>query len=113
MSKNNKDIFSKLFAVIEQRKNQTEIEKSYVASLMAKGEKEMNHKIMEEAQELCEAVLEGKNQKAKKHQIYEICDLLFHTFVLASYKNIELTEIKVELERRFGTSGIEEKKNRK
>ena len=111
MSKNTKDIFSELFAIIEQRKNQADTKRSYVASLMARGEKKMNHKIMEEAQELCEAVL--ASQKAKNHQIYEICDLIFHIFILASYKNIELTEIKTELERRFGISGIEEKKNRK
>ena len=42
----------------------------------------------------------------------EICDLLFHTFVLAGYKNITLSDIKKELSRRHGTSGHTEKASR-
>jgi phosphoribosyl-ATP pyrophosphohydrolase len=38
---------------------------------------------------------------------------MYHTFVLAGYKNIRLEEIEDELARRHGISGIEEKNRRK
>ncbi len=101
------DIFDRLFAVIEERKK-SDPSASYVASLMNKGIPKMNSKIMEEAAEVCEAA----EETGSDHLLYEICDLLFHTFVLAGYKNITLTEIRAELEKRFGTSGHEEKARR-
>ena len=104
---NPQDVFSKLFEIIENRKT-SNIEKSYVASLMHKGTKKINEKILEEANEVCEAAIEND----KTHLIYEICDLMFHTFVLAGYKNITHEEIAAELERRFGMSGLEEKAKR-
>jgi len=104
----NKDIFDRLFDVIYDRK-MTPSEKSYVASLMQKGTDKINSKILEEAEEVCEAALED----GKEHLTYEICDLLFHTFVLASYRGVGLDEIRGELERRFGTGGLEEKAGRK
>lgn len=102
------DIFEKLFDVIEDRKKKDPSE-SYVASLMKKGTEKINSKITEEAAEVCEAALE--NDKA--HLVYEICDLMFHTLVLAGYKDITINDISAELERRFGTSGITEKNSRK
>ncbi len=102
------DIFDKLFAVIESRKGQSP-DSSYVASLMHKGTEKINSKILEEAGEVAEAALEDD----REHQIYEICDLLFHTFVLAGYKEISLLDIRNELNRRFGKSGITEKAERK
>jgi len=104
---NSNDVLSQLFETIENRKS-SEPEKSYVASLMHKGTEKINKKILEEANEVCEAALEND----KSHLIYEICDLMFHTFVLAGYKNITLHEITSELERRFDMSGLEEKANR-
>lgn len=101
------DIFDRLFAVIDERKK-SDPSASYVASLMNKGIPKMNSKIMEEAGEVCQAA----DETAKDHLVYEICDLLFHTFVLAGYKDITLAEIRAELERRFGTSGHEEKARR-
>ena len=103
----NSDIFSSLFEVIEERKKSSP-ETSYVAKLMHKGTEKINSKITEEAGEVCEAALE----EDKDHLVYEICDLLFHTLVLASYKEIKLDDIRAELERRFGTSGLVEKAGR-
>jgi len=102
------DIFSQLFQVIELRKVASP-EESYVAKLMHKGVEKINSKITEEAGEVCEAALEDD----KDHLVYEICDLLFHTFVLAGYRDITIDDIGKELERRFGTSGLEEKAGRK
>ncbi|MCL2156287.1 MAG: phosphoribosyl-ATP diphosphatase [Leptospirales bacterium] len=101
------DIFSRLFDVIEERKKASP-ESSYVAKLMFKGTEKINSKIIEEANEVCESALETD----KNHILYEICDLMFHTFVLASYKNISIDEIKSEFTRRFGTSGLVEKAGR-
>ncbi len=103
----NENIFERLFAVIESRKGE-DIEKSYVARLMSKGERKINEKILEEASEVAEAAL-GND---KDHLVYEICDLLFHTFVMAGYKDITLDQIAQELERRFGKSGLVEKAER-
>lgn len=101
------DIFEKLFDTIEDRKGKDPKE-SYVSSLMAKGIDKINSKITEESSEVCEAALEND----KSHLIYEICDLIFHTFVLAGYRNISLNDIKIELDRRHGTSGLTEKAQR-
>ena len=101
------DIFNRLFEVIDERKKASP-ETSYVAKLMLRGTEKINGKIIEEADEVCEAALEDD----KQHLVYEICDLLFHTFVLASYKDVTIEEIKIEFERRFGTSGLVEKAGR-
>ncbi len=101
------DIFERLFEVIDERKKASP-ESSYVARLMQRGAEKINGKIIEEADEVCEAALETD----REHLVYEICDLLFHTFVLASYKDITIDQIKKEFERRFGTSGLVEKAGR-
>lgn len=103
----NSEIFDQLFSVINERKGHSP-DTSYVAKLMHKGTEKINSKILEEAGEVTEAALEDD----RAHLIYEICDLLFHTFVLAGHKDITLDEIRNELARRFGKSGITEKAER-
>lgn len=100
----NNDIFDRLFSVLNERKNSSP-ESSYTAKLMSRGTEKINSKITEEAAEVCEAALE----EGREHLVYEICDLLFHTFVQAVHRGVSLDEIRDELERRFGTSGLEEK----
>jgi len=100
-------IFQNLFDIIETRKS-VPPDKSYVASLMAGGIEKIAEKIIEESVETADAAFKDD----REHIVYEICDLLFHTFVLAGYKNISLAEIEKELERRFGTSGLTEKAQR-
>ena len=47
-------------------------------------------------------------------QIYEAADITYHVLVaLAKQKNISPDRVKQELARRFGISGIEEKKFKK
>jgi phosphoribosyl-ATP pyrophosphohydrolase len=104
---NQNEIFEKLFEIIRQRKESSPDE-SYVARLMHTGVAKINSKIIEEAGEVCVAA----QQNDKEHLIYEICDLLFHSFVLAGYKDISLNDLQAELTRRFGTSGLEEKASR-
>ncbi len=101
-------VLSELFETIKQRKNVSP-EKSYVASLYAKGLDKILEKVKEESFELIEA---SKSEK-REEIIHEMADLLFHAFVLLGQKDISLHEIISELKRRSGVSGIEEKASRK
>lgn len=104
MNEQNRDIFQRVFDVIESRKK-ADGKSSYVASLFAGGSAAINAKISEEAGEVCEAGL----AEDKTHLVHEAADLLFHTFVLLSHKNVLLAELRAELDRRFGVSGHAEK----
>lgn len=108
MNINTNDIMQALFQTIESRKT-SPVTDSYTASLLAKGAEKINSKILEEAAEVCEAGLENDNT----HLLHEIADLLYHTFVLAAFKDISLADIEAELSRRFGKSGLAEKAERK
>ena len=103
----NDDIFDRLFEVLDSRKNSSP-ESSYTAKLMSRGTEKINSKITEEAAEVCEAAME----EDREHLVYEICDLLFHTFVQAVHRGVTLDDIRNELHRRFGTSGLEGKASR-
>ncbi len=100
-------IIDTLYHVINERKKQ-DPKKSYVASLMNKGENTILKKIVEESGEFCFAIKDSD----EKEIIYEGADLIFHLLVALGYKDINPDLIKQELKRRFGLSGIEEKKNR-
>lgn len=102
------DIFARLYDVIEQRKA-SRPEESYVASLLARGPAKMTGKLLEEAAETAHAALASD----RTHLTAELCDLLFHAFVLAASQGVELADIAAELDRRFGTSGHAEKAARK
>ncbi len=103
----NYDIVDRVYHIILERK-QSLSEKSYVASLFKKGENAILKKVVEEAGEFCFAVKDSKEEEI----IYEACDLLFHSLVALGYKNISPELVKKELKRRFGISGIEEKRSR-
>ena len=107
MSDQKDDIFQRVFDVIESRKKADETA-SYVASLFRGGSEKINGKIAEEAGEVCEAGL-GED---KGHLTHEAADLIFHTLVLLSHKGVTLTELRAELDRRFGVSGHAEKASR-
>ena len=106
--KGREDIFAALFAVIEARR-QADPGRSYVASLLAGGPPAIGRKVVEEAGEFVEAAVAGHGPGAVVH---ECCDLLFHSFVLAAACGVGLEELRAELARRFGASGLEEKRAR-
>jgi phosphoribosyl-ATP pyrophosphohydrolase len=101
------DILQAVYRVILERKANPS-EKSYTASLMAKGGDKILKKLGEEATEL---VIAGKGG-VREEIVYEAADLFFHTLVLLGYHDIPLDDIYAELRRRFGMSGIEEKESR-
>jgi len=101
------DILDALYHVIQERR-QGQSEKSYVASLFAKGLDKILSKIGEEATETAVAGKGGDPENV----IYEVADLFFHTLVLLGYYDLPPERIYAELRRRFGLSGIEEKESR-
>ncbi|WP_455221898.1 phosphoribosyl-ATP diphosphatase [Kaarinaea lacus] len=98
------DILSDLAEILEQRKN-ADADSSYVASLYSKGLDKILKKIGEEAGE---TIIAAKNGDAEQI-IYETADLWFHTLVLLAHQGLGPEAVLAELQRRFGTSGHEEK----
>ncbi|MDF1484736.1 phosphoribosyl-ATP diphosphatase [Ramlibacter sp. H39-3-26] len=105
------DSLARLAAVIESRKpaNGGDPEKSYVSRLLAEGPDAFLKKIGEEATETVMAAKDGDPQKI----VYEVADLWFHSMVALAYYGLSPQNVLDELERREGTSGIEEKALRK
>jgi len=96
-----------LYHTILERKNSSSTKKSWTQKLL--NDKElMLSKIREEADEVCVAI----DQESDEQVIHESADLLYHTLVGLGYRDITPDRVKQELERRFGTSGIEEKERR-
>ncbi len=103
----NYSVIDRVYHVIQERKG-ADPKSSYVASLFNKGENSILKKVVEEAGEFCFAVKDDNS----KEIVYEAADLAFHVLVALGEKNIDPDRIKQELQRRFGLSGIEEKKMR-
>ena len=82
---------------------------SYVASLYAKGIDAILKKVGEEA---TEAVIAAKGGDTRQLTT-EAADLIFHTLLMLAAKDVPLADVLAELERREGTSGIDEKNARK
>lgn len=101
------DILDAVYHVIQERR-QNPSEKSYVASLFAKGLDKILGKIGEEATETAVAGKGGDRDEV----VYEVADLFFHTLILLGYYDLPPERIYQELRRRFGLSGIEEKEGR-
>jgi phosphoribosyl-ATP pyrophosphohydrolase len=101
------EVLLQLAQILEQRK-QEPADKSYVASLYAKGLNTILKKIGEEATETVIAAKEGD----KKQIIYETADLWFHCMVLLADQGLGPDDVLQELQRRFGLSGLDEKAQR-
>ncbi len=101
------DILTQLAAVLEQRKSASP-DSSYVAKLYDKGLDAILKKVGEEATETVMAAKDGD----KEQIVYETADLWFHTLVLLAQQGLGPDDVLNELARRFGLSGLEEKRNR-
>lgn len=106
---------ARLAAVIESRKtaNGGDPEKSYVARLLHKGPDAFLKKIGEEATEVVMAAKDVDAGADKGKLLYEVADLWFHSMIALSHYGLTPAEVVAELERREGTSGLEEKALRK
>lgn len=109
------DSLARLAAVIESRKpaNGGDAEKSYVARLLAKGPDSFLKKIGEEATEVVMAAKDAEHGADKVRLVGEVADLWFHSMIALAYYGLAPADVIAELERREGTSGIEEKALRK
>lgn len=96
-----------LFAVIASRKG-ADPTASYSAKLFARGRPKIAQKLGEEAVEL---VIAGCAETDKI--VPESADLLYHMLVLWADAGVTPAEVWAELERRSGTSGLDEKASRR
>jgi phosphoribosyl-ATP pyrophosphohydrolase len=79
--------------------------KSYVAQLAAKGADAILKKIGEEATETVMAAKDGVPDRI----VAEIADLWFHCLIVLATHGLRPEQVLAELERRSGTSGLQEK----
>ena len=109
------DSLARLAAVIESRKpaNGGDPATSYVSRLLHKGPDSFLKKIGEEATEVVMAAKDVDHGADKSKIVYEVADLWFHTMVALAHYGLTPGDVGAELERREGTSGIEEKALRK
>jgi phosphoribosyl-ATP pyrophosphohydrolase len=101
-------VLQQIADVLEARK-QADPDSSYVASLYHKGLDTILKKVGEEATETVIAAKGGDTQQL----VYETADLWFHTLVLLAHQGVGPEQVLEELQRRFGSSGLEEKAARK
>ena len=112
---NSSDALARLAAVMESRKprNGGDPAASYVARLLAKGPDGFLKKIGEEATEVVMAAKDVDHGGDKAKLVGEVADLWFHCMVALAHYELTPADVIAELERREGTSGIEEKSLRK
>ncbi len=109
------DSLARLADVIESRKpaNGGDPDKSYVSRLLHKGPDAFLKKIGEEATEVVMAAKDVDHGADSSKLVYEVADLWFHSMVALAHYGLRPADVLTELERREGTSGIEEKALRK
>lgn len=109
------DALMRLHAVIESRlpARGGDPESSYVARLLHKGPDAFLKKIGEEATEVVMAAKDADHGGDRAKVVNEVADLWFHTLVALAHYGLSPSDVVAELERRAGTSGIEEKALRK
>lgn len=116
-------VLDELAAVIESRKAAAggDPQSSYVARLLHRGPDAFLKKIGEEATEVVMAakdvdlaLLAGGDVPARRALLVgEVADLWFHSLIALAHYDLSPADVLRELQRRAGTSGIEEKALRK
>ena len=81
---------------------------SWTAKLLASGPEKCAEKFGEEA---IEAVIEA-TKGDRERLTAEAADVLYHLLVMLAARDVTLADVLAELERREGTSGIDEKASR-
>ena len=95
-----------LAKIIKTRKDK-DVKKSYTSFLLSKGYEDCLSRFKEEVEEFSEAVQSNKNI------VHESADVIYHFLVTLESKNIKLSDVIEELEKRKNQSGFEEKRSRK
>ncbi|MDO8386444.1 MAG: phosphoribosyl-ATP diphosphatase [Polaromonas sp.] len=113
------DSLLRLARIIESRKpgQGGDPDTSYVARLLHKGPDAFLKKIGEEATETVMAAKDmdhgGATPELATKLVGEVADLWFHSLIALAHYGLSPADVIAELERREGTSGIEEKALRK
>jgi phosphoribosyl-ATP pyrophosphohydrolase len=112
---NSADILARLAAIVESRlpQNGGNPDQSYVARLLHKGPDAFLKKIGEEATEVVMAAKDADHGANLDKVVNEVADLWFHCLIALAHYGLKPADVLAELERREGTSGIEEKALRK
>lgn len=100
-------VLERIYGVIQNRRG-ADPETSHVARLFQKGTRKIAQKVGEEA---VETVIAATGQE-RANVIAESADVLYHLLVLWSDCGVKPAQVFAELEKRKGTSGIDEKKKR-
>jgi phosphoribosyl-ATP pyrophosphohydrolase len=108
MNPQDASVLARLADVIESRRG-GDPEASYVARLLARAPDAVLKKIGEEATETVMAAKDG----APERIVAECADLWFHCLVMLAQHGLRPEQVLAELERRAGTSGLEEKAARR
>lgn len=95
---------TRLAATIAARKG-ADPDTSWTAKLLASGPDKCAAKFGEEAIEAIIEAVKGNREKLTA----EAADVLYHLLVMLAARDVTLTDVLSELERREGTSGIAEK----
>ena len=118
------DVLDRLMQQIHERAR-TLPAGSYTTKLITGGVPAMGAKVQEEALEVVEAAAALQAARSasgspvdvaalseREHLIYEAGDVVYHLWVLLGSFGITTDELRSELQRREGTSGLEEKQRR-
>ena len=109
------DSLQRLAHTIESRKPARggDPQTSYVARLLHQGPDAFLKKIGEEATETVMAAKDLDHGGDPTKLVGEVADLWFHSLIALAHYGLSPADVIAELERREGTSGIEEKALRK
>ena len=109
--RNSGDALARLARIIDSRKpaNGGDPQASYVARLLHKGPDAFLKKIGEEATEVVMAAKDADHGGDPRRIVGEVADLWFHSMIALAHYGLTPADVIAELERREGTSGIEEK----
>lgn len=120
------DVISQLSHVLSERQSAA-ADSSYVAGLYAAGLNKILEKVGEEATEVILAsrdLAQGSQPDniatsasaepaaLESALVGEVADLWFHSMVMLTHQGVAPQKVLDELARRFGVSGIEEKRSR-
>ena len=98
------DILDHLEQVIAERRTASP-DDSYVAKLYARGLPVIARKLGEEGVEAAVALLSGDDAEL----VGEAADIVFHLMVALNARGLSLADVKAELARREGVSGLVDK----
>ena len=100
---------SDLASVVAERADAGDPASSYTAKLLSEGVERCAKKFGEEAVEAALAAVAGDDKAVTA----EAADVLYHLVVMLQARNIPLTAVMAELERRTAQGGLAEKAARK